>query len=448
MSEHNMNGNLSGMDDWVDFAKKQKAWAVEKTDRGDIPPTVIVERDGICAIVIAPQIDKHLGLKAAAMCQAGFDPDALTMVMDAHITQAQKKEGQTIEEAEEEFRKKFPPGSMQRMCDEEGACETGLITDCLICHRITRDGKISMVTLPYSYHGKGGPPFKWLDQDPKFGKLSESENPEAEVRGMIPDALRGIMKQPSFLDQIPKIKEIQDSFGDFSEERCRFHTARAMMSMLSSQDFIIADFTSGKHPEWTMAKENANEMLVQMVKDGFFPKEAFKPCKEIIDEHIGTAAFGEKMTALLQANGYWLPSDIRQDIESFVHDWSSICMSPTPPPPLQASKGDRVRVWNGNKSELLGEGKYVGEATIYIIQMPDGSIQSLKNAEVEPDDSEVPEGGVVHKVENNPKMLLDNGSYVYGCQVWWETIEEKTPHKHHAGCKHPKSDKHAKWKMN
>lgn len=93
--------------------------------------------------------------------------------------------------------------------------------------------------------------------------------------------------------------------------------------------------------------------------------------------------------------------------------------------------GMRVRVHDGNGEKLLGEGTYEGNVKVYIMVMPDGSLQSLQNAELEPPTDEVPEGAEVVCTDDNPKIRLDSGQVVYGCQVWWEAIEE---HKHHEGC--------------
>lgn len=445
---------MKDMQAWVDFAKQQKTLAVETTERGDIPPTVIVERDGeVLAVVISPQIQKELGLQAAAMCQAGFDPDALTMVVDAHIRHIVAKEGQTMEEAQEEYHKQFPKG-MQHACDNEGACATGEIVDCLVCHRITRDGQITMVTLPYSYHGKdGGVPFEWLDEDERYkGMGNMSEGTEGvRLEGFIPDSLREIMKTPSIFEQMAELQEMADA-NDFTPERVRYHTARAMMAAMAAKKYLVADFLSGKRPEWTGAKKTGNEMLTRMVESGFFPKEAFDPIKEIIDGHIATSEFAEKLTALLTANSYWLPGEHRGHISKFVTEFESICISPAIPKgygeddeddeDAEDTEPQRVRVWNGDQSEFLGEGDYVGNVAIYAIQMPDGSLRSNTNAEVEPD--EVPEGGVVRRMNNNPKIVLDNGQTVYGCQVWWEPIEDDgpgaasaaSPHQHGPGCGH------------
>ena len=45
----------------------------------------------------------------------------------------------------------------------------------------------------------------------------------------------------------------------------------------------------------------------------------------------------------------------------------------------------RVKVWNGDQSEYLGEGNYEGDVKVYFVRSPDGSLNSLTNAEEKPD---------------------------------------------------------------
>ena len=80
--------------------------------------------------------------------------------------------------------------------------------------------------------------------------------------------------------------------------------------------------------------------------------------------------------------------------------------------------GQRVQVHSGDGKTFIGNGTYVGEVTVYIIRGND-SIFSAKNAE------EIPEGtDVAEMLPSNPKIELDSGEIVYGCQVWWAPIPE------------------------
>ena len=83
--------------------------------------------------------------------------------------------------------------------------------------------------------------------------------------------------------------------------------------------------------------------------------------------------------------------------------------------------GIRVRVWNADRSQYLGEGVFVGFVQVYIFRNEDGSISSCENAEDIP--MHVP-GHSIERIESNPKIQLDSGKVVYGCQVWWSKIEE------------------------
>lgn len=81
--------------------------------------------------------------------------------------------------------------------------------------------------------------------------------------------------------------------------------------------------------------------------------------------------------------------------------------------------GTRVRVKDGAGEKFIGEGTYVGRVTVYVVRTPDGRLLSNKIAETPP--SAVPEESIF-RIPRNPKIQLDNGEIVYGCQVWWEPI--------------------------
>lgn len=83
--------------------------------------------------------------------------------------------------------------------------------------------------------------------------------------------------------------------------------------------------------------------------------------------------------------------------------------------------GMRVEVWSGDRNEYLGEGEFVGFVDVYLLRMPDGSIMSSENAEEKPEGTGIE--NYAERVEGNPKIRLDSGRIVYGCQVWWKQIE-------------------------
>ena len=82
----------------------------------------------------------------------------------------------------------------------------------------------------------------------------------------------------------------------------------------------------------------------------------------------------------------------------------------------------RVNVKDGSGEVDLGGGTYIGNVSVFIIAMADGSLHSPKNAEDCPPDDMVPEGAEVIESHDNPKIVLDSGEVKYGCQVWWEYI--------------------------
>lgn len=92
--------------------------------------------------------------------------------------------------------------------------------------------------------------------------------------------------------------------------------------------------------------------------------------------------------------------------------------------PKMPKVGARVEVFGGDGKTLLGKGRYVGDVTVWYIQSADGNLQSLGNAEEKPGRHLIPKGGKIVRDEGNPKLVLDDGTVKYGCQVWWNTIKE------------------------
>jgi hypothetical protein len=84
----------------------------------------------------------------------------------------------------------------------------------------------------------------------------------------------------------------------------------------------------------------------------------------------------------------------------------------------------RVRVWSGDGETYLGEGELVGEVTVYYWYKAGVAIESLLDAEQRPHDDLVAlmaeRGFVLIESDGNPKIVLDDGTVKYGCQVWWK----------------------------
>ncbi len=87
----------------------------------------------------------------------------------------------------------------------------------------------------------------------------------------------------------------------------------------------------------------------------------------------------------------------------------------------------RVKVMSGDGKTELGEGNMVGCVPVYFFRFPDGSLGSKKNAEKKP--------SIFTKIwyriiglqivaTDNPKIILDSGDVVYGCQTYWCATED------------------------
>ena len=183
--------NAKKIDDWIKLTKRHKTFWVEAVndENSDMPPIVFIERDNnVLCSVVCPQVDKILALKAAALLKKSLSPDTITLIVDARMY---------LGTAGEDVLNKFKPGEMQRMCETENAYERGIISDCLICHRINKDKKIQLVVIPYSYKSKESG-IEWKDDTNGFHQTVTNETNSEIIGGQITDALRNIIDMPTF----------------------------------------------------------------------------------------------------------------------------------------------------------------------------------------------------------------------------------------------------------
>jgi hypothetical protein len=228
-----IDGRYRAIPDWAEPARGIKLTFVEKTDRGDLPPTVVARRRGRDeAIVIAPQVDKMLGLQAASTLRFCMDSDELIFVTDAHAYRGR-------EEDYEEAKKRWPGGLMQEACDQHGACATGEIMDCLSVVRIAAGGGMSFASMGYHYHGVGTR-FRW-DDDAAWW------TDRGDLSGFIPDSLRKIMRGPSLLES-PSAAILLRKFPGSDPERARYLFAEAGLRKLLEEGFLVMDLLTGTGP--------------------------------------------------------------------------------------------------------------------------------------------------------------------------------------------------------
>lgn len=158
----------------IEFARKRKeARVAVAPDDHDLRPLLVFSRGGqTVAIVTTPDVDKEQGLAAARLGLSGYSADEVILILDAHMKLMQPGEDPPA------------PGELQRMCDQEGACELGLITDLVVVNRITRDGEQEMACVPYAYHGSGTV-FRWS------GEVHTARG--EEIEGYITESLSDAM---------------------------------------------------------------------------------------------------------------------------------------------------------------------------------------------------------------------------------------------------------------
>lgn len=89
--------------------------------------------------------------------------------------------------------------------------------------------------------------------------------------------------------------------------------------------------------------------------------------------------------------------------------------------------GRRVKVLNGDQTAYVGEGEHVANVSVYIfVKRDEMHIETVGNPEEMPTEETVrmmrSKDMVMEHVPANPKMLLDDGRIIYGCQCWWTYV--------------------------
>lgn len=387
--------------DWIELVKEIK----EKVAKNNtFLPTVIAEKDGeVLCIVIASDANKNLAFKAASILRTGTGADTIVLALDAYIKKFDDKDKMgNIKQGD--LQKAFLAG------DKDS------ITECLFCYRVTENGKAAFKSLPYK------------NEDGKIVWLKEElmdKNPIFE--GVVNDMLKAIMLEKPFLNS-PTLKEIGMEYED---DRRLFYIYRSIFNILHHERYIIIDNISVKHPEWLDVEKKAEELVLNAAEKGLIPQICVIPLLKVIEENVGTEKFKDVITEVFEKWEEKFSEEFYEALKAenktikdaayafslMVHEYIFAFVNNIPKkfrPKLQ-NFPIRVKVWNGDQSEYLGEGNYINNVTVYIKRTEDGLI-SYENAEEKQDGFE--------EIISNPKIVLDSGKTVYGVSVWFEPIIE------------------------
>lgn len=202
----------------VEQIRAMKNGALADTSRvsHDLTPMLDVWRDGrLVAAIICRQVDRDEALNAAGIAVPGLGADAVVMVFDAHMTSA------AVNPATGE---RWGPNEMQKLCDDGDACDTGLITDCMVIQEVHRDGSGRLITLPYHVH-KTARTIAWFPGDDPVASTS--------VEGLIADTLRDAFRQPDLFTFAQK-----EYPGDLPHD-ARLHTDIAVTNALAEAGYLV-----------------------------------------------------------------------------------------------------------------------------------------------------------------------------------------------------------------
>jgi hypothetical protein len=185
--------------DLVEFSAREAARLKEsgcaREEHFDIVPFLQFFKDGdLIGTFFARQIDRDQALAAIQMVTPLVGADLVCATLDAHVTQSMVNPATG---------KPWGPHEMQNACDDEGACATGLLTDCLATMGVFRDGHVEQVNHRYTGHETIGT-LKW--QDPDY--MVESAEGKANLSGLVVDTMKHAMTQAHSAERFTRTAEM------------------------------------------------------------------------------------------------------------------------------------------------------------------------------------------------------------------------------------------------
>lgn len=194
----------------------------------DLCPMMEVHRgDDMVALITGHRVDKHLILDVAGIAAGGYSATHLSAVFDAHVTTA------TINPSTGE---QWKPGEMQAAC-ENGACDLGLITDCLMVVDAQRDGLLEMRTLPYHVH-KSTKQVAWAASMPDGLPLIISNAGEDQLEGFVPGVFAAAFAQREAFSMLTRSGLTPGDFG-LSMADARTHADCAITRVIMQTDVSV-----------------------------------------------------------------------------------------------------------------------------------------------------------------------------------------------------------------
>lgn len=171
--------------------KEDAAQRAAERGHDDMNGIVEVWRDDEPLLTIfTPNVDRDEALNAVWFVVPAMNADRVVVAMDAHLTR-QMENPATGEP--------WKQGEMQKACHEDGACATGVITDCLIINDARRDGTYRMQTLAYHVDEQakadGDRPVAvhWQPVGDESHMLDGDA--DARLEGLVPDTIRGAFQR-------------------------------------------------------------------------------------------------------------------------------------------------------------------------------------------------------------------------------------------------------------
>lgn len=195
-----MRADVQQRIDWIRSVKEGLVAEAAPDENDDVCPIVEGRRNNETKVLVTcHDVDKRQAFMASRIIASGVECDEIWLALDTHASNSR---------INPVTGKPWGMGEMQNLCDNEGACELGLITDAMVLMQETRDrSQAAFVQLPYHVH-KTDRSVRWVTENDLIADSMDEDNSSVRFSGLVVDEVREAFELPLLRDAL--LRELRE----------------------------------------------------------------------------------------------------------------------------------------------------------------------------------------------------------------------------------------------
>lgn len=238
---------------WAEQAWKRKEWGVKEVhDDYDISPEVhLYKGDEHLLTMLMNHVSRDEALAAMRLVAPALQANRIFLTVDAHVSSSMTnpKTGE-----------RWGPGEMQNACNEDGACDLGIITDCIMTQEFRDDGYNAIVNRRYHVNHEARQ-VHWVDPT---GYTNNEDDPKFSMTGFVIESVADVLLAPQ--PDGASLQQLREEAG-VPEHLLDVHTRCAAANLFLAVIGGAAAVPVSNDEELAVVKDSVNEERVtQMIQ--------------------------------------------------------------------------------------------------------------------------------------------------------------------------------------